>query len=313
MANSPQAPLSCLLHGKATKASLEFYLKFFFAIWFVRYLLDPLQTLGGMPVEYADPVGPLRWIPDTVRESLFSTTGLSVLRFGLLASCIGVWIKAFRPQAALMACLLLTLAAAIPRSFGHINHAELGPIIVTWVLSLFYVKLSASEETNSDDENATASAGLITATTILMFAYAFVGVARLCDGGWQLFVGDTIPNHVSQGSYSNWVLPFDLAPMVLENQFLIGSLKLGTLAVTFLEIAAPFALISKRVRYTVLLVMPMFHIGAILMFKVIFAEQVLALILLINISPLLSGKPSSANIDENESAHKKSQAATNLA
>ena len=277
-----------LLHADANRKTLEFCVRLFFAIWFFRYIFDPLQILGQLPLAYADPVGPLRWLPNWLVESMFGTVGLTLLRFGILSACICVWIKPVRAQSALIGCLFITAAAAICRSFGHINHAEIGPILVTWVLTLFYLKLPAEIPANKKLENSTASTGMITATLVLTLVYALVGIARLCDGGWVIFTGDTIPNHVSQGSYSNWVLPFDFSHWVWDYPAIAWSVKIGTLIVTVLEIATPFALISRRIRYAVLFIMPLFHLGAILMFKVVFIEQPIALILLINLTPIVN-------------------------
>ena len=33
--------------------------------------------------------------------------------------------------------LILTTALAVARGLGHINHADIGPLLVTWVLTLF--------------------------------------------------------------------------------------------------------------------------------------------------------------------------------
>ena len=291
MSNSKHDNLNAtpgLLHADASSATLVFYLKFFFAIWFIRYLLDPLPGLSDLPLEYANPVGPLQWIPLGWYQAIHSFWGLATLKFVILCCCIGVWFPRQRIVFAVVGCVSVTLAASIVRGFGHINHAEIGPILITWVLTLFCMRMPKDElRYTSTRKNSTASVAVITAAVVLGLVYAFVGIARLTNGGFELFLGDTIPRHVVKGSHSQWVLPHDLS-WVREYPALIWQLKIGTLLVTLVEIATPFALISKRIRYVILLIMPAFHIGAILMFKVIFIEQMLSLVLLINISPWLA-------------------------
>ncbi len=287
-----QLPEFQLLHGDASSAALVFYLKFFFTMWLIRYLFDPLQTLSNLPLEYAGPVGPLQWMPVAWYEAIHSFTGLMMLRAGIVVCAVGVWFGRTRMISAMIGCVVLTMIACVIRGFGgQINHAEIGPLLVTWVLTLFCFRLPQDKiSVPTTQEHPTASVALITATMVLALVYAFVGIARLTNGGVELFLGDTIQRHVTRGSYSDWVLPQNFSNWVRDYPAIAWQLKIGTLLVTLVEIAAPFALISKRVRYVVLITMPLFHLGAILMFKVIFVEQMLSLILLINVSPWLAAR-----------------------
>jgi hypothetical protein len=273
-------------------------LKYFFAIWFLRYLFDPLYTLSELPLAYGYPTGWLAYMPLAWYEAIHSFWGLLILKIAILACCIGVWSQRWRLQSAIAGCVLITTANAITRGFGHINHAELGPLLVTWVLTIFLTRLpKESISTPSTKPDQTAATGLITATLIISFVYSFVGIARVANGGIEFFVGDTLPNHMTQGSYSTWVLDHNISYWVKANPWMIVALKIGTVAVTVFEIAMPFCLVSRRLRFLTLLIMPGFHIGAILVFKVIFIEQALTMLLLINISPWLASQQKRSSAD----------------
>ena len=283
-----------LLHANAAPARLHFYVKYFFMIWFFRYLFDPLPLLSQLPIGYAEPIGWMRLVPQAAAVWLQSYGGLLLLKYGFLTCCLATLFRRTRLPAALLGCVGLTSINAIVRSFGHINHAELGPLLVTWVLSLFLVRIGGEWSSTQRDSkhrwwhrpHPTATIGLCTAATVMGLAYASVGIARLVDGGPVLFWGDTISNHVVRASSSEWVVGYNFSSWIVDQPVLANLLRAGTLAVTFVEVLVPFAVFSRRIRWLVLAVMPGFHIGAMLLFKVFFVEQILALFLLVEIEAL---------------------------
>lgn len=281
-----------MLHASAGRRTLECSLKILYIIWFLRYAADPLHLLASLPLAYADPVGPIRWLPSSLREWLFGAQGLTTLRVGIVACCAGTWVRALRVPSALAGCVLLTAAGGVVRSFGHVNHAEIGPLLVTWVLTAFLLKMTHDDLRARRTERSTAATGMITATLVLLLTYAFVGVARAVEGGWRLLAGDTLPFHVSRNSHEDWVLPYDFSSLVLAWEPGPWLLKGGTLAVTVLEIAAPLALVSRPLRLALLAVLPAFHVGAALLFKVFFLEQALTVVLLLGVAPGLESNQS---------------------
>jgi hypothetical protein len=115
-----------------------------------------------------------------------------------------------------------------------------------------------------------------------------VGIHRLVAGGLEVLAGDTITNHMIRAINFDWNFAFDPGRIVLASPTLIVLVKIGTALVTFVEISAPLCLIHRRLRLLTLAVIPAFHVGAILMFKIVFAEQIMALILFLNVSPWLN-------------------------
>ena len=115
MNNSNIKPLPPVLHEDASSATLITFLKYFFAIWFLRYLFDPLYTLSELPLAYGYPTGWLAYMPLAWYEAIHSFWGLLILKIAILACCIGVWSQRWRLQSAIAGCVLITTANAITR------------------------------------------------------------------------------------------------------------------------------------------------------------------------------------------------------
>ncbi len=284
-------PKNRLLHHNASPATLIFVLKFMFALWFVRFAIDPLQQISYLPVEYSNPTGLLGLLPVPVYTAIHSFAGLCLLRGMIVIACAGVWVPRLRLPSAVTGCVLLMIAGAVTRGFGHINHAEIGPLLVTCILTLFACRLPSESVTRPGHEaNKTASTGMILATFVFSMVYALVGIARLGNGGIDVLAGDSITNHLVYMGHHDWLLNYNFSELLLQYPPLLLAMKLGFAAVTIIEIAAPFCLINERVRKIVLIMIPIFHLGVVLMFKVLFIEQPLTLILLINLTPWLAAR-----------------------
>ena len=278
-----------LLHNNASSAAFVFYLKFFFGIWFLRYLFDPMQDLSLLPVGYSAPVGWLNSWPGFAYEFAHSYAGLLALRIGILVCCIGVWFGKSRFYSGLIGCGCITTANALARGYGHMNHAEIGLILITWILAIFMTRFSREElQRPTHERNSASSASLVCAAIVLSLVYSLVGIARLVNGGLEFFVGDTMTNYMFKATYMNSVVDLNLNTWILSSSMLVFLVKAGTLAVTAMEVVAPICLVSKKMRYAMLLIMPGFHLGAILLFKVIFVEQLMCLILFVSVTPLLA-------------------------
>ncbi len=280
---------SRLLHHDASSATLIFVLKFMFTMWLVRYAFDPLSQLSFLPIAYTNPVGWLNWLPLSLYQALFSFSGLLLLHSSILISCALVWLPKFRLPGALLGCVLITTASAVTRSFGHINHAEIGPLLVTWIITIFALRLPIEVVRKpTNEQHCTASAGMVLATLVLMLVYAFVGIARLGNGGIDVMAGDSITNRLVHMAHRDWLFDYNFSNWVVSQPWKLLILKLGMAVVTVMEIAAPFSLINDRIRKLTLVLMPAFHFGVILLFKVVFIEQMLTLILLVNLTPCLT-------------------------
>jgi hypothetical protein len=274
-----------LLHRNAGPMTLVWMVKFMFAVWFVRYLIDPFQSLADLPVGYSAPVGILKFVSTSIYAALHSKLGLVLIKVGILASCVTVWIPRYRLRAAVFGCVLLLLANTISRGFGHVNHAEIAPWLVTVILTVFMSRLATDQiECPDNNPNESASFGMVLATLVFAVTYSFVGAARLVNGGIEFLGGDSIANSMVRMSHHDWLIEFNLADWMLATPMFILMLKLGTAAVTIFELAAPLCLISCRFRLAFLLFMPAFHLGAIMVFKIDFIENVLTMILFVNLT-----------------------------
>ena len=279
-----------LLHSDSTPKTLIFVLKFMFAIWFVRYLFDPIERLSEFPVHYSAPVGLMGWLPVPIYVAAHSFVGLVIIKSVLLAACVGVWIPRTRRVSAVTGCLALAIIGAITRGFGHINHAEIGPLLVSAILTIFMLRMPKDHaELPGNDRCEESSTALILSTLCFALTYSFVGLARFVNGGIELLSGATIPNSMLRMSHHDWLLPINLSEILVASPLLLLMLKLGTAVVTVFEVCAPFCLVSRRFRYAFLMLMPGFHLGAILIFKIDFLENVLTMILFLNLTSFLSG------------------------
>lgn len=278
-----------MLHANATPRTLIFVLKFMFAMWFIRYLIDPVERLSDLPVHYTAPVSFMGWLSPQLYIAMHSFAGLVIIKSLLLAACIGVWIPKARRYCAVMGCLTIATINAITRGYGHINHAEISPLLVTIILTFFMMRLPKDQAVLPGNQvSKESSTALILATLSFGLTYSFVGIARCVNGGIDLLAGQTIPNSMLRMSHHDWLLPINFSEWLIASPLLLLMLKLGTAVVTIFEACAPLCLISRKFRYAFLLMIPFFHLGAILIFKIDFIENVLTMILFLNLTPWLS-------------------------
>lgn len=271
-----------LLHQDANPARLILILKLLFAMWVVRFLFDPFERISQLPPEFTAPVSFLKLLPPDLYTALHSFGGLLVIKLLIVGCGAGVWVPRFRMPCALFGCIFLTIACAITRGFGHVNHAEIGPLLVTWVLTIYALRIPIEQTIRPDkQQNQLAATGLILATIIFMLCYAFAGIARLSWGGLQMLGGESITNRMVEMAYHDWRFEYNFADVVLAMPPVLFTLKLGTAVVTVIEIAAPFCLVSRKFRVLFLLIMPAFHLGTIVLFKIDFIENVCVIFLLV--------------------------------
>ena len=278
-----------LLHANASSATYVFYLKACFTVWLVYFVLNPIQSLSELPLEYAVAIGWLAILPEFLLTAICSFAGLLTIRLLIISACIGVWFGKTRFVSTVIGTILITTVCTLTRGFGHINHAEIGPLLVTWVLMLFLWRMPRNTlQSPSHEPNSTCAAGIVCATIVFTFVYAFVGIARLVSGGMTVLAGDSITNHLLRAQHSDWILSFDASSIVLASPILLLLLKLGTVAVSIVELSSPLSLVNRRIRLLMLSVMPGFHLGAMLLFKVFFIEQLFFMVLLVNVTPWLA-------------------------
>lgn len=282
---------SQLLHANAHPRTLILVVKFMFTMWFFRYLFDPITQLSELPIEYSSPVSFLGWLPLPIYIGLHSFSGLFLLKLVLLTSCISTWYSKYRRGSAFIACTSIALVNGVTRGFGHINHAEVAPLIVTGLLTLFLYRLSKYQvQFPSLQPCKTSSTALVLATLVFALTYSFVGTARIVHGGIGLLGGETITNSMIRMSHHDWLLEYNYSQWMVASPMMLLMLKLGTAVVTIFELAAPFCLVSDRFRQAWLMLMPAFHLGAILVFKIDFIENMLTMILFLNLTGWLSGQ-----------------------
>lgn len=261
-----------------------------FAIWLIIITLSPITSYSYLPVELFQPLGIFSLIfPDS--NSFFtllilSETFLFFLKYSLILGII-LCMVGFRPfsYVAIPTVLLLFLIDGIIKGFGgFVNHAELGILYTTIILALFrssdgfsiFNKRSDSKEI--PDDYYTLPILLIALT--LTLAYSFIGIHRFLYGGVEQFFNDSMFVHLTVNSLNYSKFSFDFGLLIVESKYLLTITKIGFLAVTIFEIASPFILLFKALRYLWLIVIIPFHLLSLFLMNIFFWENLILIILL---------------------------------
>jgi hypothetical protein len=273
-----------LLHENVNAKALLAFRLYVFGLWFVMVARDPLARLAALPESYYVPVGPLRLLPDALEAGLLSVTGLTALKIALLV-LIGLSLlpRLFR-YAALPAALLLIVYQALIRGFGHVNHAEIIPLLAALTLAVFAV---LPERRGGAGYNPHA-VPLIAVALVAAICYGMVGFFRLFQGV-DIFTGDTILNFLVSRSLRTSYHDFNLGGLVATWPLAALVLKAGFPVVTLVEALAPLVLVSRLFRWVFFAVMVPFHLLTILLMEVSFVENLLLYVFFVDVARLAPG------------------------
>src|SRR4051812_37678129 len=118
-----------ILHETASRRALAMVRGAIFGLWAVKLLVDPLEQLAQLPFGLFEPPAPLSLLSHDMQAHLMNAEALRVFRIVgvclLALTAAGRWFVWLAP----LCCLLLTMYQSLVRGFGHINHAELAPLL----------------------------------------------------------------------------------------------------------------------------------------------------------------------------------------
>ena len=275
-----------LLHQDAGPKALEFLRLYVFGIWLIGILLDPLPRLASLPLAYYKAVGILRLLPEPAEAWLLSVEGLIALKTALVMTCaVSLLPRAFR-FASPLAVFFLLVYQCLVRGFGHVNHAEIMPLLAAVTLATF-ANLPRREPAPGYNPYA---APLITVALLLTLSYSALGFLRIYRGV-SLFTGDTILNYVASRSLRSSFYDFNLGFVAVSCAPAAFLLKAGYPVVTCIEALAPLVMVSRSFRAVFLAVMVPFHILTLLLMEVSFIENLLLYIVLVDFSRFFERAP----------------------
>lgn len=279
-----------ILHWNATHQTRRFVTIWVFGLWFFFIVKDPLSLISRLPVSAVDPVGILGLPPQSLLPFLFNAVSLWILKIALLCFLGGV-ILGYRPRiCAAITCILLTVYTSLVRSFGLVDHTEIGLIFAAYLLTLFLLadgwvkKHSQNKQENYNPH----SVPLIAIVLSLSFLYTFIGSHRLVHGGWETFTSDTLFYWIVQTSSRVNLYGWQFEGAVFQYPVLAYTLKIGFFVCTIFEILAPLALFYRNFRYAFIAVIAGFHISILLFMHILFLENMLLLILFFDLTHWLA-------------------------
>jgi len=270
-----------LLHEDANAAALTFFRTFVFGLWLVAVVRDPLARLAALPTSYYEPVGVLRLVPEGAQAALLSAPGLVTLKSLLvLVLALSLVPRLFR-FAGSVAVVLLVVHQSLIRGFGHVNHAEIVPLLAALTLAVFAL-LPDREGGPSYNRYAVP---ILAVALVASVCYSMVGLYRLSQGV-EIFTGDSILNFVVSRSLRTSYHDFNLGGSAVSWRPVAWMLTAGFPVVTLVEVLAPLVVVSRVFRWVFLGVMVPFHLLTILLMEVSFAENLLLYVFFVDLPSL---------------------------
>jgi hypothetical protein len=239
-------------------------------IWIVVVLLTPYGSYAHLPAELGTGLGIGRVLLDVewLRHLLWSERALTVLQW--LAICGAVaQLAAGRRLRWLMPVVFVTILAldALTKSLtGYVNHAQIAPLVVLLLVTVFGHAPAGARE----------AVWLIRLTLVL--PYTFIGLHRLIEGGVEIFLGDALLQYIAQNTagYSFYGLAWGRGLIALP--LAAALLKAGFAAMTLFELLSPAALVWPRFRRIWVAVMAVFHVAILATMNIFFWENLVLLL-----------------------------------
>jgi hypothetical protein len=239
-------------------------------IWAVVAFMTPYATYARLPEELSVGQGIGRALLDIewVRSLLWSGHVLTVLKWTAVLGCLAQ-LAAGRRRPWLMALVFLTVLAldAVTKSLtGYVNHAQIGPLIVLFLVTVF------------DDDASDARAAVWLVRLALVIPYTFIGLHRLFEGGLEIFLGDALPQYIAQNSAGYSYYGFTVGLRLIEVPQAAALLKAGFAVMTLFELLSVGALAWPRFRPVWLLAMTGFHLATLVTMNILFWENLLLIL-----------------------------------
>lgn len=285
------------LHHDASASSLGLARVLVFSIWFWQLAVDPIERLADLSTSAFAPPGVLRVVPGGIWDLILEPSVLLAFKAGLLMALLLVILGATRSRVLLgLTVSGLVLYQGVVRGFsGHMNHAELALLYISMLFVFFPVfdgltirTLRVIRWKPAGTDRATAGhapyvTALLVACLLLSLTYFFVGAVRLWKGIHlfgtpalrDLIAGFSLQDGQFDGSA---IIPLGVPSAALSLP--LWALQVAFIAATMLELSAPLAVFSRRLRPLIVISLVVFHVSIWAFMNVPFPENMCLLVLL---------------------------------
>jgi len=247
-------------------------------IWAVVVLMTPYGNYARLPEELGagQGIGRLLLDVDWLRGVLWSGRTLTILKWTTVAACLGALVAGRRARwlMPLVVALVLTLDAVTKSLTGYANHAQVAPLVVLGLVTLF------------DDERAERAAVWLVRFALVV-PYTFIGLHRLLEGGLALYLGDALPHYIAQNSAGYSYYGFTIGLRLSDGPIVLALLKAGFAIMTLFELLAVCALVWPRFSPVWVIVTAGFHLATLPLMNILFWENLL--LLLVAFAPWRAG------------------------
>lgn len=256
-----------------------------FGILLLDLLVDDLTALVSMPVEAFLPRGiflilPTGWMAEILTHDFLLGFSMS---YGLV---LGVGLVGFGPAWLVTGLALLgtILFHGLARGFGgHVNHQEL---IMLVSLFFFFSKRSFAavsvnsvlRKTSANSADDEISRFLLRALCFwVLLTYFMIGAARLQTSDWRIHQTNAMTFYAVLHSVKWNYWDFSLARDLLNQPLVDWLLRISFPLATLLELAAPLALMVRRLVWPIVVSLWLFHIAILLTMNIFFWQNMLLL------------------------------------
>ncbi len=272
------APLAAVDSSPRTLGMLRVWV---FGILFLKILPEGIHLIAVIPRERVHMPGLFAPFSDPLLDTIFAPDRLLLLKVCLLVGLAGMTLGARISGLALLTCLLLLVYQTLLRSFGFINHAELGLTYSAIVLAMFPCRDGfGMSSARQPARPQLYSAPILAIVIAVMFFYCAVGVHRLVHGPWSMYYTDSMKYWLLHRSYNPLDYPTTFGRWLAANDVWFRVYLLGFFATTLLEAFSPLCLISRRFLWVWLVGILGFHLLSPLIMAINFWENVLLLVVL---------------------------------
>ena len=258
-----------------------------FSILLTDLLVDDVSSLAAMPAAAFLPRGMLAWLPASWMEVMLG--GPFLQGFSLVYGIILLFALCGFGRAWLITGLALLgtiFFHGLARGFGgHVNHQELLGLHVVFFFLSSQSFAAASlnsliwKKTPQEADDAASRFLLRALCFLILLTYFFIGVARLQTSDWRVYGTNAMTFYALQHStkWNYWNLSFarDLLHQPLFELFLKVAFPLATL----LELAAPLAVLVRRLVWPIIISLWLFHLSIFLCMNIFFWQNMLLLLL----------------------------------
>jgi hypothetical protein len=273
-----------LLHSNAGERDLVLFERFVLCLWVVQYLTHRFEEVAMLPLQAAYPTGLVALLPAEALAWVFDAHVLFGLRVLILTLCFAGLSRAIFPAVAPLLCLAATFELSLVRTFGHVAHAEVPLLLITYVLAAFAVLEWWSDRSGSNAARGAErwATPLVLSTFLFCATYTFVGVVRLTTAPLTVFTGDTMLWSIVEHSSRPWLLDFDAWRWAASSPWIMGVVKVGFPVVTIFELFAPLAMLSCWFRRSFIAVIAGFHVAVVVLMELPFLHHLALLLLLVD-------------------------------